>query len=69
MPLSTLEAHVLSLLTAAIGIAVGFGFFGETTEQVIISGAGVVIAALFQIANVLHLKVTSGASRRNAGVK
>lgn len=50
---STLQASIISLVTAAAAIAVGFGFFGETTEQVVISVAGIVVAAVFSVANEL----------------
>jgi hypothetical protein len=48
---STLQANIISLVTAGAAIAVGFGFFGESTEQVVISVAGVVVGALFSVLN------------------
>jgi hypothetical protein len=48
---STLQANIISLVTAAAGIGVGFGLFGETTEQVVISVAGIIVGALFSVLN------------------
>jgi hypothetical protein len=60
---STLQANIISLITAAAAIAVGFGFFGETTEQVVISVAGVVVGALFSVLNEIKGKTLVDAGR------
>jgi hypothetical protein len=61
MPLSSLQAAILSLVTTAASIAVGFGVLSSTTEGVIVSIAGTVIAAVFQVATELHRKTATAA--------
>ncbi len=59
----TLEAHIIALVTAAVAIAVGFGFFGETTEQVVISVAGIIIGAVFSVVNEIKGNTLAKANR------
>ena len=60
---STLEAHLIALVTSAAAIAAGFGFFGSTTEQVVVSAAGTIIAALFVVANEIKGKTLIAAGQ------
>lgn len=48
---STLQASLIALVTTVASVAVGFGVFGSTTEQVVISVAGTAIGAVFAIVN------------------
>jgi hypothetical protein len=48
---STLQASIMAFITAAASIAVGFGFFGGSTEHIVISVAGIVVGAVFAILN------------------
>lgn len=60
-PLSTIEATLLQLVSTVGGLAVGFGVFGSTTEQLIVSIAGIVLGAAVQVANSLHINALAKA--------
>jgi hypothetical protein len=47
--LSNLQSALVSLVTAGASIALAFGAFSGTTERVVISAAGIIIAALIQV--------------------
>lgn len=59
--MEALQAHILSLITAAVGIAVGFGVIDNTLAGEITAAGGVVLAAVVQVANVFHVKVGTSA--------
>jgi len=60
---STLGATALQLIATIVGLAVGLGAFGEPTAQIIVSLAGIVIGAIIQIVNQLHLKTVMQAAQ------
>lgn len=56
MPVSSLQAAILSLVTTVTSIVVGFGIINNTTAGIVVSVAGTVVAAVFQVATELHRK-------------
>jgi len=56
MPVSSLQAAILSLVTTVTSIVVGFGIINNTTAGIVVSVAGTAVAAVFQVANELHRK-------------
>lgn len=56
MPVSSLQAAILSLVTTVTSIVVGFGIINNTTAGIVVSVAGTAVAAVFQIATELHRK-------------
>lgn len=67
MPVSSLQAAILSLITTALSIFVGFGIIDNTLAGTVTAVAGTAVAAVFQIATELHRKseaVGSVGSRR-----
>jgi uncharacterized membrane protein (UPF0136 family) len=64
MPLSSIQAAVVSLVTAAVGLVVGLGFMSPASGGTIVSIAGIVVGALFTIANaIIHNGVTAAKGR------
>ena len=49
MELSVLQANVISLVGTAASIALGFGAFSATTEQIIVSSAGTLVSLGFTL--------------------
>lgn len=47
--LTSVQAAIVSLVVTAGSIAVGFGAFSATTEQIVVSAAGTVVASVFTI--------------------
>lgn len=60
--MTAIQTHLLSLITAIVGIAVGFGIVDNETAGSIIAAAGVILGAVLQIANVFHVKIATEAS-------
>lgn len=56
MPVSSLQAAILSLITTAVSITVGFGVINNSLAGTITAIAGTAVAAVFQIATELHRK-------------
>lgn len=54
-PLTTLEATAIQLVSSVAGLALGFGAISNSTEQVIVSAAGIILGAAVQLANQLHI--------------
>lgn len=66
MPLSSIQAAVVALVTAVVGLVVGLGLMSPASGGEIVAAAGVVIGALVAIANaVIHHGVTT-ATKANA---
>ncbi len=60
MPLSSLQAAVVSLVTASIALIVGLGIMSPHDGGEIVAYAGTAVAALFTIANaIIHHGVTA----------
>lgn len=49
MNLSALQTTLISLVGTGASIAVGFGVFSATKEQLVVSGAGTLISLGFQL--------------------
>jgi len=49
MELSVLETTLISLIGTIASLAVGFGAFSETTEQLVVSTAGTLISLGFSL--------------------
>ena len=45
MELSTIQSNLISLVGTIASLAVGFGLFSQTTEQIVISSAALLLAA------------------------
>lgn len=59
--MSSLEAHIISLVTAAAGIAVGFGLVNNELAGIIIAAATTGLAAIFQILATIHVQIAAQA--------
>lgn len=60
MPISSVQAAVVALVTAIIGLVVGLGVMSPASGGAIVAAAGIIIGALFTVANAI---VHSGVSR------
>ena len=49
MELSTIQSNLISLVGTIASLAVGFGLFSQTTEQIVISSAGTLISLGFSL--------------------
>ena len=68
MPLSSVEAAVVALVTAIIGLVVGLGVLSPASGGELVAEAGIAIGALFTIANaIIHHGVTT-AQKKDASV-
>jgi hypothetical protein len=56
MELSVLQANLISLVGTAASIALGFGAFSVTTEQIVVSSAGTLISLGFTLFTELAVK-------------
>ena len=56
MELSTLQNLLISLVGTVASLALGFGAFSATTEQIVVSSAGTLISLLFSILAELGVK-------------
>ena len=60
MPLSSLQAAVIALVTAIVGLVVGLGVMSPESGGEVVAAAGIIVGALFTIANaIIHHGVTS----------
>jgi hypothetical protein len=64
MELSALQTTIISLIGTIASVAVGFGAFSSTTEQIVVSAAGTLISLGFQLFTELQrkTKVTAAAA-------
>jgi hypothetical protein len=64
MPLSSLQTSIIALIGTVASLAVGFGVFSSTIEQLIVAGAGTLVSIVFQIVTELERKTTAVAGKR-----
>ena len=62
MNLSAAQTTLISLIGTAASIALGFGLFSATTEQIIVSSAGTLISLGFQLYSELERKTKLAAA-------
>ena len=62
MELSSLQTSIISLIGVIASLAVGFGAFSSTTEQLVVSAAGTVVAVIFQIVTEVERSTRSKAA-------
>lgn len=67
MELSTIQANLISLVGTVASLAVGFGVFSATTEQVVVSAAGTLISLGFSL--FIELRTKTVVQAKAAGVK
>lgn len=56
MELSALQTSIIGLIGTVASLAVGFGAFSATTEQVVVSAAGTLVSIGFSLWTELHRK-------------
>lgn len=60
--MEAVQAHILALITAIVGIVVGFGFIDNALAGEITAASATLLAAVFSVANVFHVKIGSEAT-------
>lgn len=51
MNLSAIQASIIALIGTIASLAVGFGAFSSSTEQLVVSAAGTLVSLVFTIVN------------------
>ena len=59
MELSAIQTTLVTLVTTVASLAVGFGAFSSTTEQVVVSAAGTLIGLGFSLFTELERKTVA----------
>lgn len=71
MELSVLQTTLISLIGTIASLAVGFGAFSETTEQLVVSSAGTLVSLGFSLYSELRqrTKLAAATALANAAAK